>query len=58
MFADDVVICSESGAQVEEKLKRWRYVMENRGIKISRSKETCLNKRDTSGTMKYRVEVG
>lgn len=24
IFADDTVICSESGKQVEEKLERWR----------------------------------
>ena len=33
MFADDIVICSESKEQVEEKLERWRYALERRGMK-------------------------
>lgn len=28
MFADDSVICSESGKQVEDSLKRWRCALE------------------------------
>ena len=30
MFADDIVICSESKEQVEEKLESWRYALEKR----------------------------
>ena len=37
-FADDIVICSESREQVEEKLERRWYVLERRGMKVSRSK--------------------
>ncbi|KAK3529902.1 hypothetical protein QTP86_007226 [Hemibagrus guttatus] len=34
MFADDIVICSESREQVEENLERWRFVLERRGMKL------------------------
>ncbi|KAK3560499.1 hypothetical protein QTP86_009653 [Hemibagrus guttatus] len=36
MFADDIVICSESRKQVEENLERWRFALERRGMKVSR----------------------
>ncbi|KAK3548829.1 hypothetical protein QTP70_020720 [Hemibagrus guttatus] len=34
MFADDIVICSESREQVEENLERWRFALERRGMKV------------------------
>ena len=35
MFADDIVICSESKEHVDEKLDRsWRYALERRGMKV------------------------
>ncbi|KAK3529802.1 hypothetical protein QTP86_004630 [Hemibagrus guttatus] len=33
MYADDIVICSESREQVEENLERWRFALERRGMK-------------------------
>ncbi|KAK3519797.1 hypothetical protein QTP70_004955 [Hemibagrus guttatus] len=36
MFADDIVICSESREQVEENLERWRFALERRGMKVTR----------------------
>ncbi|KAK3562732.1 hypothetical protein QTP86_005733 [Hemibagrus guttatus] len=51
MFADDIVICSESREQVEENLER-------RGMKVSRSKTEymCVNERERSGTVRLQGE--
>ncbi|KAK3508337.1 hypothetical protein QTP70_022081 [Hemibagrus guttatus] len=48
MFADDIVICSESREQVEENLERWRFALERRGMKVSCSKTEymCVNERE------------
>ncbi|KAK3573176.1 hypothetical protein QTP86_014847, partial [Hemibagrus guttatus] len=58
MFADDIVICSESMEQVEESLERWRFALEKRGIKVSRSKTEymCVNEREGSGTVRLQGE--
>ncbi|KAK3538125.1 hypothetical protein QTP70_030292 [Hemibagrus guttatus] len=58
MFADDIVICSESKEQVEENLERWRFVLERRGMKVSRSKTEymCVNEREGSGTVRLQGE--
>ncbi|KAK3516913.1 hypothetical protein QTP70_028204 [Hemibagrus guttatus] len=58
MFADDIVICSESRAQVEENLERWRFALERRGMKVSRSKTEymCVNEREGSGTVRLQGE--
>ncbi|KAK3563927.1 hypothetical protein QTP86_006213 [Hemibagrus guttatus] len=51
MFADDIVICSEN-------LERWRFVLERRGMKVSRSKTEymCVNEREGSGTVRLQGE--
>ena len=36
MFADGIVICSESKEQAEEKLESWMYALETRGMKVNR----------------------
>ena len=52
MFADDIMICSRE--QVEEKLERWRYALERRGMKVSCSKTEymCMNERNLNGTVR------
>ncbi|KAK3512852.1 hypothetical protein QTP70_028924 [Hemibagrus guttatus] len=37
MFADDIVICSESREQVKQNLERWRFALERRGMIFSRN---------------------
>ncbi|KAK3553819.1 hypothetical protein QTP70_012215 [Hemibagrus guttatus] len=59
MFADDIVICSESREQVEENLERWRFALERRGMKVSRSKTDymCVNENSVgSGTVRLQGE--
>ncbi|XP_051793650.1 uncharacterized protein LOC127530564 [Acanthochromis polyacanthus] len=58
MFGDDIVICSESREQVEEKLEAWRFALERRGMKVSRSKTEylCVNERDPSGRVRLQGE--
>ncbi|KAK3530904.1 hypothetical protein QTP70_005449 [Hemibagrus guttatus] len=58
MFADDIVICSESKEQVEENLERWRFALKRRGMKVSRSKTEymCVNEREGSGTVRLQGE--
>ncbi|KAK3513822.1 hypothetical protein QTP70_028862, partial [Hemibagrus guttatus] len=55
MFADDIVICSESR---EQNLERWRFALERRGMKVSRSKTEymCVNEREGSGTVRLQGE--
>ncbi|KAK3570792.1 hypothetical protein QTP86_026343 [Hemibagrus guttatus] len=58
MFADDIVICSESREQVKENLERWRFALERRGMKVSHSKAEymCVNEREGSGTVRLQGE--
>ncbi|KAK3513976.1 hypothetical protein QTP70_000703, partial [Hemibagrus guttatus] len=55
---DMQVICSESREQVEENLERWRFALERRGMKVSRSKTEymCVNEREGSGTVRLQGE--
>ena len=45
LFADDIVICKETKEEVERRLEFWRYALERRGMKVSRSKTEylCIN---------------
>ncbi|KAK3537718.1 hypothetical protein QTP70_017897 [Hemibagrus guttatus] len=58
MSADDIVIRSESREQVEENLERWKFALERRGMKVSRSKTEymCVNEREGSGTVRLQGE--
>ena len=42
LFADDIVICEETMEKVERRLESWRYTLERRGIKVSRSRTEYL----------------
>ena len=59
MFADDIVICSESKEWLEQKLESWRYALERRGMKVNRRKTEymCVNERQDKGTVKMQEEV-
>ena len=59
MFADDIVICSESREQLEENLERWRYALERRGMKVNTCKTEymCVNEREAGGTVRIQGEV-
>ena len=45
LFADDIVICEETREEVDQRLECWRYALERRGMKVSRSKTKylCIN---------------
>ena len=42
LFADDVVLVDETVEEAEEELERWKAVIENKGLRISRSKTEYL----------------
>ena len=46
LFANDIVICKETREEVEWRLESWRYALERKGMKISKSKTEylCINK--------------
>ena len=49
MCANDIVICSESKEQIEEKLESWRYALEKRN-KVNRRKieYMCVNEKQVN----------
>ncbi|KAI5733489.1 hypothetical protein M8J76_012506 [Diaphorina citri] len=43
MFADDVVLCGERAADIERELESWSIALEEKGLKINRTKTVQLN---------------
>ena len=54
LFADDIVICEETRKEVERRLESWKYALERRGMKVSRSKTEylCINGGNDDETVK------
>ena len=42
LFADDLVICENTHEQAEDQLELWRKAIENKGLRVSRSKTEYL----------------
>ena len=42
LYADDIVLCAETKEELEAKLESWRTALEDKGMKISRSKTEYL----------------
>ena len=54
LFADDIAICKKTREEVEQRLESWRYALERRGMKVSRSKTEylCINGGNDKETVK------
>ena len=54
LFADDIVICEETREEVKQRLESWKYALERRGMKISRSETEylCINGGNDDETVK------
>ena len=54
LFADNIVICEETREEVERRFESWRYALERRGMKVSRSKTEylCINGGNDNETVK------
>ena len=55
-LVDDIVICEETRKEVERILEFWRYALERRAMKVSRSKTEylCVNERNDKETVKMK----
>ena len=54
LFIDHIVICEETRKEVERRLESWKYALEKRGMKVSRSKTEylCINGGNDKETVK------
>ena len=60
LFADDLALCTESCVEVEEELEKWRRVLEENGLQISRVKTKYLrptNCQDNIYLLRERVPI-
>ena len=57
LFADNIVICEKTKEEVDRRLESWRYALERRGMKASRSKTEylCINGRNDDETVKMQI---
>ena len=53
-FGDNIAICEETREEVEQRLDSWRYALERKGMKVSRSKTKylCINGGNDDETVK------
>ena len=58
LFADDIVISEETREEVERRLESWKYALERRGMKVSRSKikYLCINGGNNDKTVKMEIQ--
>ena len=54
LFDDNIVICEETWEEVERRLESWKYALERREMKVSRSKTEylCINGGNDKETVK------
>ena len=54
LFADNIVICEKTREEVEQRLESWKYALERRGMKVSRSNTEylCINGGNNDETVK------
>ena len=54
LFVDDIVIYKETREEVEQRLESWRYALERREMKVSRSKTEylCISGGNNNETVK------
>ena len=54
LFTDNIMICKETREEVKRRLESWRYALEKRGMKVSRSKTEylCINEGNDKETVK------
>lgn len=49
------MICSESREKVKESLKKWRYALKRRGVKVNKARQNmCMSERETDVAVKLK----